>query len=139
MLIDSFLRDNAVLDCLYPNQTTISSDNCIDIPGESKVVTIFDGSNYPNSDWKYHLHWALQVARLAEISTPLHCCLNFVNLETPLNYNKENQDDKRSVRISPKCLKQKGGYNCGPIVCLHAWEILSNGLFTAKNLEYKMY
>jgi hypothetical protein len=151
-----------LLDCLYPNQE-ITLRDCIDIPvgvkklvvysnasrhfgllvfdlEGSKSVTIFDGSNYPNSNWKDHLHWALRITKLVEINTSTRRCLNFVSPGTPFQQRSGKQDDhKWTVSISPNSLKQKDGYNCGPIVCLHAWEILSSGLFSAKSLEYKEY
>ncbi len=106
----------------------------------SKTVTIFDGSNYPNSKWKDHCLWALRITSLVDIDTSSRKCLNFVTPGTPFKQPSGKQDDdKWAVRISPKSLKQRDGYNCGPIVCLHAWEVLSCGTFSAENLEYKRY
>jgi hypothetical protein len=154
--------DIMLLDCLYPNQI-ITSDDCIKIPvgvkqllvcsnsnqhfgllvfdlDGSKSVTIFDGSNYPNSNWKDHLHWALRVTGLVDIETSSRRCLNFVQPGTPFKQPSGKQDDNKwTVRMSPKSLTQKDGYNCGPIVCLHAWEVLSCGKFSAEKLEYKQY
>jgi hypothetical protein len=151
-----------LLDCLYPNQI-ITSNNCVAVPvgvkklmvcsnasshfgllvfdlDGSKSVTIFDGSNYPNSNWKDHCLWALRITSLVDIDTSSRKCLNFVTPGTPFKQPSGKQDDdKWAVRISPKSLKQRDGYNCGPIVCLHAWEVLSCGTFSAENLEYKRY
>jgi hypothetical protein len=155
--------DIMLLGCLYPNQT-VSSDNCINISAGikklivcsnssshfgllvfdldgSKSVTIYDGLNYQNSNWKDPLLWALQISGLVEMDTSSCRCLNFVIPGTPpfKQPSGKQDDDKWAVNISPNSLQQRDGYNCGPIVCLHAWAVLSSGTFSANNLEYKQY
>jgi hypothetical protein len=135
------------LGCAYPNVKNPALEHCCQLHQDtntvvsvmhsdshyavmsaqinSKLVTIYDGLNFPLSSWKHHVANVLkrccQIEREAEI--------NFEERHNNILLNTGNIDEVEGEYWKMKCgttIRQPDGVNCGPIACMKILELFNS-------------